>query len=147
MFRRSSPRHCRGRQVVERLLYVDPGTGERVERESEIPFYKHQERLVFGANGSIDPKSIDDYVAVGGYCGTGQGPLRDDRRSKSWRRSRSRLCGEGAAAAFPTGRKWEEARHAPGETKYVIVNADEGDPAPTWTGASSKGILTPSSRD
>ena len=57
-----------GKKVVERLLYVDPTTGERIVRESDIPFYKHQERLVFGGNGSIDPKSIDDYLAIGGYA-------------------------------------------------------------------------------
>jgi NADH-quinone oxidoreductase subunit F len=53
--------------VVERLLYTDPDTKEKITYESEIPFYKHQERLVFGFNGSIDPKSIDDYLAIGGY--------------------------------------------------------------------------------
>jgi NADP-reducing hydrogenase subunit HndC len=55
------------KKVVERLLYTDPGTNEKIVHESEIPFYKHQERLVFGSNGSIDPKSIDDYLAIGGY--------------------------------------------------------------------------------
>ncbi|MGD9306479.1 MAG: (2Fe-2S) ferredoxin domain-containing protein, partial [Desulfobacterales bacterium] len=49
--------------VVERLLYIDPNTKEKIIHESDIPFYKHQERLVFGSNGSIDPKSIDDYLA------------------------------------------------------------------------------------
>jgi len=53
--------------IVERLLYTDPNTDEKIIRESEIPFYKNQKRLVFGSNGSIDPKSIDDYLAIGGY--------------------------------------------------------------------------------
>src|SRR3989338_8321088 len=55
------------KRIIERLLYTDPGTNKKIVYESEIPFYKKQQRLVFGANGSIDPKSIDDYVAVGGY--------------------------------------------------------------------------------
>ncbi len=53
--------------IVERLLYTDPNTDEKIINESEIPFYKNQKRLVFGSNGSIDPKSIDDYLAIGGY--------------------------------------------------------------------------------
>jgi (2Fe-2S) ferredoxin len=55
------------KRVVERLLYTDPETDEKIVHESEIPFYKHQKRIVFGSNGSIDPKSIDDYLAIGGY--------------------------------------------------------------------------------
>jgi NADH-quinone oxidoreductase subunit F len=55
------------KQVIERLLYTDPNTNEKIIHESEIPFYKNQERLVFGSNGSIDPKSIDDYLTIGGY--------------------------------------------------------------------------------
>ena len=57
-----------GKKVVERLLYADPETDEKITNESDIPFYKNQERLVFGSNGSIDPKSIDDYLAIGGYA-------------------------------------------------------------------------------
>jgi len=57
----------KGKKVIERLLYTDPSTNEKIVHESEIPFYKHQERLVFGSNGNIDPKSIDDYLAIGGY--------------------------------------------------------------------------------
>jgi NADP-reducing hydrogenase subunit HndC len=116
-----------GKKVVERLLYADPGTGERVEREGEIPFYKHQERLVFGANGSIDPKSIEDYVAVGGYSGLAKVLSAMTSEQVVEEVKKSDLRGRGGGG-FPTGRKWEEARHVPGETKYVIVNADEGDP-------------------
>jgi (2Fe-2S) ferredoxin len=57
-----------GKKVIDRLLYADPETKEHIVKESEIPFYKHQKRLVFGSNGSIDPKSIDDYLAIGGYA-------------------------------------------------------------------------------
>jgi NADH-quinone oxidoreductase subunit F len=55
------------KKVIERLLYTDPSTNEKIIHESEIPFYKNQERLVFGSNGNIDPKSIDDYLALDGY--------------------------------------------------------------------------------
>ncbi len=56
-----------GKKVVERLVYVDPTTGEKITHEDEIPFYKNQERLVLGPNTKIDPKSLEDYLAVGGY--------------------------------------------------------------------------------
>ena len=56
-----------GKKVVERLLYVDLATGEKAVHESEIPFYKNQMRLLIGNNIKIDPKSIEDYLAVGGY--------------------------------------------------------------------------------
>jgi NADP-reducing hydrogenase subunit HndC len=114
-------------KVVERLLYVDPSTNEKIIHESEIPFYKNQERLVFGSNGSIDPKSIDDYLAIGGYSAlakvlsgmTSQEVLEEVKKSN--------LRGRGGGG-FPAGRKWEGSRNAPDEAKYVIVNADEGDP-------------------
>ena len=115
------------KKVVERLLYADPTTGERVERESDIPFYKHQERLVFGGNGSIDPKNIEDYVAVGGYAALARALSVLTPEQVLDEVKRSGLRGRGGGG-FPAGRKWEEARHVPGETKYVIVNADEGDP-------------------
>jgi NADH-quinone oxidoreductase subunit F len=115
------------KQVIERLLYTDPNTNEKIIQESEIPFYKNQERLVFGSNGSIDPKSIDDYLAIGGYsalskvlCGmTCEQVLEEVKKSK--------LRGRGGGG-FPAGRKWEGSRKALDEKKYVIVNADEGDP-------------------
>ena len=55
------------KKVVNRLLYTDPATGEKITHESEIPFYQNQERLVFGPNRRIDPKSIEDYLAISGY--------------------------------------------------------------------------------
>src|SRR5574341_961993 len=55
-----------GRRPVERLLYQDPTTGARILREDEVPFYAHQQRILFGNNGKIDPRSIEDYLSVGG---------------------------------------------------------------------------------
>jgi len=115
------------KKVIERLLYTDPSTNEKIIHESEIPFYKNQERLVFGSNGSIDPTSIDDYLAIGGYSAlakalSGMTPEQVLKEVK-----KSNLRGRGGGG-FPTGRKWEGSRNAPDEIKYVIVNADEGDP-------------------
>ncbi|MBW1797158.1 MAG: 4Fe-4S binding protein [Deltaproteobacteria bacterium] len=120
-------RTIKEKKVIERLLYTDPGTNEKIVHESEIPFYKNQERLVFGSNGSIDPKSIDDYLAIGGYSAlakifsgmTAEQVLEEVKKSN--------LRGRGGGG-FPAGRKWEGSRNAPGDIKYVIVNADEGDP-------------------
>src|SRR4030042_6813335 len=60
------------KKVLERLLYTDPSTNAKIIHESEIPFYRNQERLVFGSNGKIDPKSIDDYLAIGGFSAFAQ---------------------------------------------------------------------------
>ena len=57
------------KKIIERLLYIDPETKEKIVHESDIPFYKNQGRIVFGSNVRIDPKSIDDYLALGGYSG------------------------------------------------------------------------------
>ena len=115
------------KKVVERLVYVDPNTGERAVHESEIPFYKNQQRLVLGTNTKIDPKSLEDYLAVGGYQAlakvlfemTPEGVIAEVKAAS--------LRGRGGGG-FPAGLKWEMARNSPGDTKYVIVNCDEGDP-------------------
>jgi NADH-quinone oxidoreductase subunit F len=113
--------------VIERLLYTDPSTNEKIMHESEIPFYNNQERLVFGSNGRIDPKSIDDYLAIGGYSALTKMFSEMTPKLVLEEVKRSQLRGRGGGG-FPAGRKWEGARNAPGEIKYVIVNADEGDP-------------------
>jgi NADP-reducing hydrogenase subunit HndC len=115
------------KKVIERLLYTDPSTNEKIIHESEIPFYKNQERLVFGSNGSIDPKSIDDYLAIGGYSALAKALSGMTSEQVLEEVKKTNLRGRGGAG-FPTGRKWEGACNAPDEVKYVIVNADEGDP-------------------
>ena len=115
------------KKVIERLLYTDPSTNEKIIHESEIPFYKNQERLVFGSNGNIDPKSIDDYLAIGGYSALAKVLSGMTSEQVLEEVKKSNLRGRGGGG-FPTGRKWEGARNAPDEIKYVIVNADEGDP-------------------
>jgi NADH-quinone oxidoreductase subunit F len=115
------------KKVVERLLYADPSTNRKIIHEAEIPFYKNQKRLVFGSNGKIDPKSIDDYLALAGYSALAKALSQMTPEQVLAEVKKSNLRGRGGGG-FPTGRKWEECRNAPDEIKYVIVNADEGDP-------------------
>ena len=115
------------KKVVDRLLYVDPTTGEKATHESDIPFYKNQERNIIGNNIHIDPKSIDDYLALGGYSALVKVLSGMTSEEVVEEVKKSNLRGRGGGG-FPAGRKWEGSRNAPDETKYVIVNADEGDP-------------------
>jgi len=115
------------KKVVDRLLYMDAVTGEKALHEFDIPFYKHQQRHLIGTNIKIDPKHIEDYMATGGYAALpkvlyGMTPEQVVAEVKQ-----SSLRGRGGGG-FPAGRKWEGSRNAPGKIKYVIVNADEGDP-------------------
>jgi NADH-quinone oxidoreductase subunit F len=116
-----------GRRPVERLLYQDPLSGERVLSEEEVPFYQRQQRVLFGNNGRIDPQSIHDYLCVGGYSALEKVLTQSRPEQVIDAVKRSGLRGRGGAG-FPTGRKWEVMRQRPGIPKYVICNADEGDP-------------------
>jgi len=120
-------RTIKEKKVVDRLLYVDPNTGEKVTHESEIPFYKHQKRNVIGNNIKIDSQSIDDYLAVGGYSALVKALTQMTDEQVLAEVKKSNLRGRGGGG-FPAGRKWEGSRKAPGKIKYVLVNADEGDP-------------------
>ena len=115
------------KKVVERLLYTDPSTNEKIIHESEIPFYKYQERIVFGFNSKIDPKNIDDYLAIGGYAALAKALTGMTADQVLQEVKKANLRGRGGGG-FPAGNKWEGSRNAPGDIKYVIVNADEGDP-------------------
>src|SRR5574341_1325157 len=116
-----------GKKVIDRLIYVDPTTGEKVAHESEIPFYRKQKRSLIGNNIKVDPKSIDDYLAVGSYAALVKALFHQTPEQVIEMVKQSKLRGRGGAG-FPTGLKWEFARKSQNETKYVIVNADEGDP-------------------
>ncbi|MFC1983609.1 NADH-ubiquinone oxidoreductase-F iron-sulfur binding region domain-containing protein [Chloroflexota bacterium] len=113
--------------IIERLLYVDPITNEKIVYEPEVPFYKKQTRTIFGANGEIDPTNIEDYIAIGGYSALSKALFQMSPEETIGEVKRSGLRGRGGGG-FPTGRKWESCRDAKGDTKYVICNADEGDP-------------------
>jgi NADH-quinone oxidoreductase subunit F len=113
-------------EVIEEQLYDDPTTGERHQLEDEIPFYKHQERLILGKNGIIDPTSIDDYIALGGY-GSLVKALEMGGDAVLAQVKQATLRGRGGGG-FPAGRKWETCKNAEADKRYVICNADEGDP-------------------
>jgi NADH-quinone oxidoreductase subunit F len=117
----------REKEVIDRLVYVDTATGEKAPHEFEIPFYKHQKRHIIGSNIKIDPKSIDDYLAIGGYTALAKVLTRMTAEQVLDEVKKSNLRGRGGGG-FPAGRKWEGSRNAPEPIKYVIVNADEGDP-------------------
>jgi NADH-quinone oxidoreductase subunit F len=115
-----------GKKLVDRLLY-EGDDGQKIVHEGEIPFYKHQSRIVFGNNRFIDPKSIDDYIALGGYSALAKALFKLTPEQVLEEVKKANLRGRGGGG-FPAGIKWETTRNAPGDTKYVIVNADEGDP-------------------
>ncbi len=114
-------------QVIEDLLYQDPATGKAIPVEKEIPFYKKQERLVFGHNRHIDPTRIEDYLALGGYAALVKALFHIAPDEIIEEVKRSGLRGRGGGG-FPAGKKWESCRRAHGDIKYVICNCDEGDP-------------------
>jgi len=114
-------------KIINRLLFKDPATGEKPKSEKDISFYQKQKRLVLGDNVQIEPTEIMDYLAIGGYASLAKvldtlSPEEVIETVKS-----SQIRGRGGAG-FPTGVKWEFTRKAKGDTKYVICNADEGDP-------------------
>ena len=114
-------------EVVERLLYRDPNTKKRVAEYQAIPFYRKQVRIALRNIGKIDPGDIDDYLAAGGYAGLGKALTKMTPEEVIDAVAKSGLRGRGGGG-FPTGRKWRTCRNAPAETKYVLGNADEGDP-------------------
>ena len=116
-------------RIIGQLLYVDPATGKKITYEKDVPFYAQQKRLILGGNGRIDPESIDDYVALGGYSALSKALFRMDPEEVITQVIQSGLRGRGGGG-FSTGWKWDSCRNAESEdgTRYVICNADEGDP-------------------
>ena len=117
---------ARGR-VLDRLLYTDPATGRVVVYDHEVPFYKGQMRKVFSDNGRIDPREIRDYIYRGGYSALSKALFSLSPDQVVQEVEKSGLRGRGGAG-FPTGQKWRFARRAEGTPKYIVCNADEGDP-------------------
>lgn len=114
-------------EVIEQMLYVNPGNGERNKGQLDIPFYKRQNRLVLGECGHVDPENIREYIAHNGYQAAYQAftELTDEQICQTILDSGLRGRGGGG---FPTGRKWNLTRIEKSVKKYVICNADEGDP-------------------
>jgi NADH-quinone oxidoreductase subunit F len=119
--------HLKENQVVERLLYQDPETGLLCRSCDDIPFYRRQMKVVLEHCGFINPEDIAEYVAVGGYRALTQALTGMSPEEVLAEVKKSGLRGRGGAG-FPTGKKWESARRVPSNKRYVICNADEGDP-------------------
>jgi len=115
-----------GGEIVERLLYVDPATGEKISKQEEIPFYKKQKRIALHGCGVIDPRSFDEALGCGAYKGLANA-LSKSRQEVIDDILASGLRGRGGGG-FLTGRKWQFAYDRDSEEKYVICNGDEGDP-------------------
>ncbi|HKI47806.1 MAG TPA: NADH-quinone oxidoreductase subunit NuoF, partial [Desulfobacteria bacterium] len=113
--------------TVDRLVYRDPQTGNPIIYRDQIPFYKKQERRVLANCGRIDPTRIEHYIAAGGYQAIVKAISKMSPEDVIEEVTIAKLRGRGGAG-FPTGLKWKFARQASGQPKYVICNADEGDP-------------------
>ena len=115
-----------GGSVVERLLYVEPGTTKKVKRQDDINFYKKQRRVALTGCGVINPENVEEAMGMGAFQGM--------KRALSMRPQEvidevlaAGLRGRGGGG-FPSGRKWQFAKNVEGDQKYVICNGDEGDP-------------------
>ncbi len=115
-----------GGEVIERLLYVDPKTKEKVVKQDEIDFYKKQVRISLHGCGAIDPENIEEALGTGAFLGLARA-LKMDRADVIKEVLDSGLRGRGGGG-FPTGRKWQFAFAQPDGAKYVVCNGDEGDP-------------------
>jgi NADH-quinone oxidoreductase subunit F len=116
-----------GKRIIDRLLYIDPVTNQKMIHVDDIPFYKKQHRLILGNNGRIDPTKIEDYCELGGYQALKSVLLNATPQQVVDEIKKSGLRGRGGAG-FLTGKKWEICRRSHGTVKYVVCNADEGDP-------------------
>ena len=114
-------------RIVERLLYHEPLTHESIPNYSEINFYKKQHRLVLENCGAINPEQIEEYIDVGGYEALAKAVTTMSPEDVIEEIKKSGLRGRGGGG-FPTGMKWQFAKASVSDKKYVICNADEGDP-------------------
>jgi NADH-quinone oxidoreductase subunit F len=114
-------------EVIDHLLYVDPISGKSIVHDHEVPFYESQMRIVFRNNGELDPIDLDDYIVRGGYAGAARALGNMTPEEVIEEVKLAGLRGRGGAG-FPTGVKWELCHKQGGREKYLICNADEGDP-------------------
>ncbi len=113
-------------EVVDRLLYIDPVTKEKISKQDDITFYKKQVRIALHGCGSINPEKIEEALGAGAFKGLARA-LQMDRQAVIDEILASGLRGRGGGG-FPTGRKWQFAYSQPDGEKYVVCNGDEGDP-------------------
>ena len=115
-----------GGQVVDRLLYVDPSTKEKVAKQDDINFYKKQRRVALHGCGVINPENIDEALGFGGFQGL-EKALEMEPQQVVDEVLEAGLRGRGGGG-FPSGRKWQFALNQDNDEKYVVCNGDEGDP-------------------
>ena len=120
-------KHIVGKEIVERLLFVEPMLKERIHDYAKMSFYAKQERIALRNCGLLNPEDIEEYIANDGYqalakCLFSMKPADVVREVLN-----SGLCGRGGAG-FPTGLKWKIAAGVQADEKYIVCNADEGDP-------------------
>ena len=112
--------------LVKSLIFKDPSSKKKISHEHDVPFYKLQQRIIFGNNGLIDPTSIEDYISVDGYSALEKALFDMAPKEIIDQIKKSGLRGRGGGG-FPTGIKWATCARHDGD-RYVICNADEGDP-------------------
>jgi NADH-quinone oxidoreductase subunit F len=114
-------------QIASSFIFKDPQTKQEADKQNEIPFYKKQKRVLTENDLKIDPKKIEDYIALDGYQALANTLFNMTSEGVIAEVEKAGLRGRGGAG-FPTGRKWEICRKAQSDVKYIICNADEGDP-------------------
>jgi NADH:ubiquinone oxidoreductase subunit F (NADH-binding)/(2Fe-2S) ferredoxin/NAD-dependent dihydropyrimidine dehydrogenase PreA subunit len=119
--------HIVGGKPVDKCFYKDPVTKTKIPSQNDIPFFAHQMPRALRNKGLIDPESIDDYIARDGYQAVAKALLELSADEIIEEVKTSGLRGRGGAG-FPAGMKWQFAKASPGEVKFVLCNADEGDP-------------------
>ncbi|MEE9611401.1 MAG: NADH-quinone oxidoreductase subunit NuoF [Desulfatiglandales bacterium] len=112
--------------MVERLLFKDPKSKKRIPKYMDMGYFNPQRRIVLRNCGFINPEDIEDYIKIEGYAGIKKA-LKMPQMEVIEEVKRSGLRGRGGGG-FPTGLKWEFCHKSPGDQKYLICNADEGDP-------------------
>ena len=119
--------HLSAGRIVERLLFKELGAVEAIPHYKDLDFYKKQMRIVLANCGHLDPEDINEYIAVSGYEALDKVVRTMEPEEVVTEIKKSGLRGRGGGG-FPTGRKWGITRGAVSDKKYVICNADEGDP-------------------
>ena len=122
--------HILNGKVVDRLLCKDID-GTKVQRLDDLNFYKKQKRIALKNCGVINPEDIDEYIAFDGYRALQRVLLEMEPDEVIDIVTKSGLRGRGGAG-FPTGKKWRSTADSKGDVKYVVCNADEGDPELLW---------------
>ncbi len=120
-------KHIVGHQIIERLLYVEPTLKAKIDDYAKMPFYAKQMRISLRNCGLIDAESLEEYIANEGYQGLAKALFDMTPEQVVQEVLNSGICGRGGAG-FPTGMKWKIAAGVQADEKYIVCNADEGDP-------------------